>query len=215
MNIVKFEFSLFGINTYAVFDPDTKDCAVIDPGMSSPEEREAVREFIVSNGLHLTHIINTHLHIDHAIGNSWLKAAFPDAEVYANDADAPLGERLLQQAQMFGLPINVDSVKNFHHIRQGDKIHIGNGTLEVIHVPGHSPGGVALYDKADGFLISGDSLFAGSIGRTDLPGGSMSDLVSHVKDRLLTLPPSTVVYPGHGEPTTIGHEAKTNPFLIY
>lgn len=213
MNIVKFAFSLFGINTYAVYDPDTHDCAIIDPGMINDEERRAVSNFIESNSLHLTHIINTHLHIDHAIGNHWLKSEYPDADTYANDADAPLGARMLQQAQMFGLHITPDSVKDFHNIKQGDKIRIGNGELDVIHVPGHSPGGIALYDAKDGFLIAGDSLFQGSVGRTDLPGGSMTQLIDSVTSRLLSLPPETVVYPGHGPHTTIGHERKYNPYL--
>lgn len=103
MKIARFEFSLFGINTYAVFDPDSKECAIIDPGMSTDQERKAVERFITDNGLKLTHIINTHLHIDHAIGNFWLKSHFP-APVEAHDSDLPLGLRMTEQAAMFGIP---------------------------------------------------------------------------------------------------------------
>ena len=99
-------------------------------------------------------------------------------------------------------------------LKDGEKIVIGDGELTVIHVPGHSPGGIALYDKEGGYVISGDSLFAGSIGRTDLPGGDMRQLIGAVKSRLLTLPPDTVVYPGHGPATTIARERASNPFLI-
>ncbi|MDE7080907.1 MAG: MBL fold metallo-hydrolase [Muribaculaceae bacterium] len=212
MKIARFEFSLFGINTYAVFDPATRECAIIDPGMSSEPERKAIEHFITDNGLTLTHIINTHLHIDHAIGNSWLKSHFP-APVEAHEADLPLGSRMMEQAAMFGIPIDTEAVVIDRPLHNGDSIKIGHGTLEVIHVPGHSKGSIALYDKADGFLISGDALFAGSVGRTDLPGGNGSQLIDSITTRLLTLPPDTVVYPGHGPATTIGHEAATNPFL--
>lgn len=212
MKIARFEFSLFGINTYAVFDPDSKECAIIDPGMSTYQERKAVERFITDNGLKLTHIINTHLHIDHAIGNFWLKSHFP-APVEAHDSDLPLGLRMTEQAAMFGIPSDSEAVEIDQCLHDGDFIRIGSGFLQVIHVPGHSKGSIALYDKADGFLISGDALFAGSVGRSDLPGGNGKELINSISTRLLTLPSDTVVYPGHGPATTIGHEAATNPFL--
>ncbi len=212
MKIARFEFSLFGINTYAVFDPETHDCAIIDPGMSDRREREAIANFLNTNDLVLTHIINTHLHIDHAIGNEWLRKHY-SAKVLANEADMPLGSRMIEQGRMFGLPMEVDSVEIDRKIEAGDIIKIGNGELEVISVPGHSKGSIALYDKADGFLISGDTLFAGSVGRTDLPGGSTHELMESIRNNILTLPDSTVVYPGHGPATTIGHEKRSNPFL--
>lgn len=212
MKIARFEFSLFGINTYAVFDPETGDCAIIDPGMSSDRERNAIANFLKSNNLTLTHIINTHLHIDHAIGNSWLQYVY-SAPVLANVADLPLGARMVEQATMFGIPMEVETVKIDRKLEQGDIIKIGNGELKVLHVPGHSRGSIALYDEADGFLISGDALFANSIGRTDLPGGSMPVLLDSIKSRLLTLPDDTIVYPGHGPATTIGRERQSNPYL--
>lgn len=212
MKIVRFEFALFGINTYAVFDPETKECAIIDPGMSSAAERDAIARFLENNDLHLTHIINTHLHIDHAIGNDWLKSEY-GAPVYAHDLDLPLGSSLADQAMMFGLNMQIPNVESDHSLHQGDIIKIGHGELKVLHVPGHSQGSVALYDEADGFVVTGDALFAGSVGRTDLPGGSMPQLIASIESRLLTLPPDTVVYPGHGPATTIGHELHTNPFL--
>lgn len=212
MKISRFEFSLFGINTYAVVDPDTKDCAIIDPGMSDEEEREAVARFLKNNGLHLTHVINTHLHVDHAIGNEWLRRTY-GSPVAANKEDLVLGTRMMEQAAMFGLPLEVENVTLDRELRQGDIIKVGNGELKVLEVPGHSRGSIALYDEADGFLISGDALFAGSIGRTDLPGGSMPQLVHSIRSRLLTLPGDTIVYPGHGPATTISHELKSNPFL--
>lgn len=212
MKIAKFGLSLFGINTYIVWDTDTKECAVIDPGMISKQEEEAMTAFIEREHLVPTHLINTHLHIDHAIGNRFVEKKY-GLTAEAHPADAPLGERIAAQAEQFGLPFDVESVTIGRQLNDGDIIRIGNGLLHVIHVPGHSPGGIALYDKEDGFLISGDALFQGSIGRTDLPGGSHSTLLSSIKDKLLTLPEDTTVFPGHGPATTIGDEIRHNPFF--
>lgn len=212
MKVYKFEFSLFGINTYVVVDETTKKCAIIDPGMMDSEEDEAMSGFIERNGLTVTHIINTHLHVDHAIGDKKASELF-NAPILAHKDDEFLGTRMQQQAQMFGIGERVDDVSITSYLNEGDTIKIGNGELRVIHVPGHSPGGIALYDAADGFVIAGDSLFAGSVGRTDLPGGDMPTLIDAVKRKLLTLPPSTVVYPGHGPATTISMERARNPYL--
>lgn len=212
MKVAKFEFSLFGINTYVVVDEATRKCAIIDPGMINREEEDAMKKFVISNNLTVTHIINTHLHIDHAIGNIKAAALF-DAPISAHKEDEFLGERMKQQAQMFGISEKVADVSINSYLTDGDIIKIGEGELTVLHVPGHSPGGIALYDKKDGFVISGDSLFAGSIGRTDLPGGDMTTLLNSVKSKLMTLPDSTIVYPGHGPATTIGRERNSNPFL--
>ena len=125
----------------------------------------------------------------------------------------PLGERMKEQAMMFGIDRDFSGVDISSYLTDGEIIKIGNGELEVICVPGHSPGSVALYDKADGFVIVGDALFQGSIGRTDLPGGDYRTLIGSITKRLLTLPDDTVVYPGHGAPTTIGEEKRSNPYL--
>lgn len=212
MKIVQFEFCLFGINTYIVYDPTSKECAIIDPGMINSEEQEVIEKYMERNELKLKYIINTHLHIDHVAGDSWVKNRY-NAQILAHKDDEVLGNRLEQQAQMFGLPLDVSSIKIDRYLKPGDKIKIGEGELEVIHVPGHSRGSIALYDKEDGFVISGDALFAGSIGRTDLPGGSMPQLLDSIKTRLLTLPEKTLVFSGHGAPTTIGREKQLNPYL--
>lgn len=212
MEIAVFQLSLFGINTYLLFDEDEKKCAVIDPGMSNPEEEKAIENFISEKGLTLTHIINTHLHIDHVAGVPFLKKKY-GAPVLAHKGDEFMGQRLADQARMFGMNMNLDNIEISQYLEDGDIIKIGNGELEVISVPGHSKGSVALYDKKDGFLISGDALFQGSIGRTDLPGGNYSELITNINNRLLTLPDDTVVFPGHGPSTTIGREKRSNPFL--
>lgn len=213
MEIAQFQFSLFGINTYVVWDPATNKCAIIDPGMINEEEELAMENFVSRNNLTVTHIINTHLHIDHAIGASFATKKF-GAPIHAHPDDLPLGERIDEQARMFGVQGKVENVKIDRLLKDGDVIEIGEGQLEVIHVPGHSPGSIALYDKEDKFLISGDALFANSVGRADLPGGNMNQLITAIKSRLLTLPEETVVFPGHGPATTIGREKRSNPFLI-
>lgn len=212
MKIAIFQFSLFGINTYVVYDPKTRDCAVVDPGMINEEEQKAMDDFIAREKLRLTHIINTHLHLDHAVGNDYLKTKY-GAPVLASKDDEPLGMRMREQAAMFGIGKDFKGVEITDYLEDGDIIRIGDGELKVIDVPGHSQGSVALYDEADGFIIVGDALFNGSIGRTDLPGGDYRQLIKSINDRLLTLPPDTVVYSGHGPATTIGKEKDTNPFF--
>lgn len=212
MKVTRFTFSLFGINTYVVSDPATKACAIIDPGMLAPEENEAMTRFIEREGLKVEHLINTHMHIDHVAGNSFVTDRY-GVPVSGHVKDATLAERVEMQAQQFGLPPVVHSFKIDVPLTEGDVIKIGEGSLKVLHVPGHSPGSIVLYDEADGFLIAGDVLFRGSIGRTDLPGGDFDTLISGITTKLMTLPGDTVVYPGHGEPTTIAHERSSNPFI--
>lgn len=212
MKLVKFGFSLFGINTYVVVDESTKSCAVIDPGMIDAEEENALVDYIEREGLTVTHVINTHLHVDHAVGDKFVAEKFR-VPVLGHRNDEVLGERLQQQAQMFGMREKLDSISLTSYLEDGEKVRIGNGELEVLHVPGHSRGSVALYDREGKFVIVGDALFAGSIGRTDLPGGDFGTLVKSIKDKLLSLPDDTAVYPGHGPATTIGRERRNNPYL--
>ena len=212
MKVVIFQFSLFGINTYLIYDPETLECVVVDPGMSSPEEEKAISDYIEKNNLKLTQIINTHLHIDHVVGIPFLKKKY-NAPLLANRGDESLGERVDLQSRMFGLDLNLDGIEISQYLEDGDKIKIGKGELEVIAVPGHSKGSITLYDPTDKFLISGDALFKGSIGRTDLPGGDYKELIGNITSRLLSLPDNTVVFPGHGPSTTIGDEKMNNPFL--
>lgn len=213
LKVARFGFYMFGINTYVVYDPEKKEAAIIDPGMSRKEEFEAMEKFIEREGLKVTHLINTHLHIDHAIADNWVKTKY-GVPVEANVDDAILGERLMQQAQMFGLQSSDVAVEIDTKLKEGDIVKIGNGELKVIHVPGHSPGSICLYDEKDGFVIVGDALFEGSIGRTDLPGGNYRQLIDAIKSKLLTLPKETAVFSGHGDATSIGRELERNPYLV-
>lgn len=212
MKIAKFEFSLFGINNYIVYDPIEKKAAMVDAGMILDEERHAVAKFLEREGLELVDIIDTHLHVDHAIGVHYLKEKY-NAPFLACKDDEFLGERLRQQASSFGIDADVAEATIDHYLKDGDTIKIGEGELHVLQVPGHSPGSIALYDKEDGFVITGDALFQGSVGRADLPGGDGAQLIDSIQKKLMTLPDDTVVYPGHGPATTIGRERRANPFL--
>lgn len=212
MKIIRLEFNGFAENTYIVYDPATRDCAIIDPGMMRPDENERIREVIEENNLHPVHLINTHMHIDHVAGNDYISRTY-SLPLSAHRQDEFLGQRVQQQAHMFGMADRIRPVEITTYLNAGDEIKIGEGLLKVIHVPGHSPGSIALYDPQGRFVITGDALFAGSIGRTDLPGGSHETLISAIETNLLTLPDDTTVYPGHGGATTIGEEKVTNPFF--
>ena len=212
MKIKTFPLLLFGVNAYVAYDPEEKEAAIVDPGIVDSREVDTIDNFLKQHDLKVVAVINTHLHIDHAIANKGVADKY-GVPVMAHPDDDFLGENLADQAREFGLPVKVDGAGVTRHLKDGDEIKIGGGALKVIHVPGHSPGGIGLYDEADGFLISGDSLFEGSIGRTDLPGGNLAKLLQSIKTKFYTLPDDTVVYPGHGPKTTIGREKKTNPYV--
>lgn len=212
MKVAIFELQLFGVNCYVVYDPIEKKAAIIDPGIIDTRELDAIDNFIKRNELTVVYIINTHLHIDHAIANTGVAEKY-GVDVLAHQDDMFLGEHMNSQARQFGLPIKVDNAGVTGFLKDGDIIKIGSGELEVLHVPGHSPGCIALYDRKDGFLISGDTLFDESVGRTDLPGGDIGKLLDSIKKKLYSLPDSTIVYPGHGPATTIGKEKVSNPYV--
>lgn len=213
MKIARFEFNLFGVNTYIVWDEATRQAAVIDPGMQTDAEALQLDEFIKAHGLNVVHLINTHLHIDHTLGNDHIINKY-NLATEAHQGDATLGLARAEQARMFHLPIAAPSPLAISvSLKQGNEIAIGSGSLKVIEVPGHSQGSIALYDAKDGFVITGDALFNGSIGRTDLPGGDYATLIKAIQTQLLTLPDATVVYPGHGPATTIGDEKRQNPYI--
>lgn len=212
MKVSRFAFNMFGVNTYVVYDPETRDAAVIDPGMIDDEERHAIDNFIERNHLKVRQLINTHAHLDHLFGNDYIRNKY-NVKTSASELDSFLSDNLTEQAAQFHLkgvsgsaPIDVKLV-------DGDEIPIGAGLLKVIAVPGHSPGSLALYDEKDGWVITGDALFQGSIGRTDLPGGNHAQLVKAITEKLLSLPDNVVVLPGHGPETTIGSEKISNPYL--
>ncbi len=215
LHIKQFAFNPFAESTFVVFDETSREAAVVDPGMASEAERSRLDTFIRDNKLKITQIINTHLHVDHCFGANYVRSRY-GVPVKANKADAFLGESVAAQTRTFGV-IPSDGqpagVAIDEPLNDGDTIKIGSDSLKVLHVPGHSPGSIALYSADGRFVITGDALFQGSIGRTDLPGGSMDQLIRSIRTKLLILPDDTLVLPGHGPATTIGDEKKYNPFL--
>ena len=205
-----FVVSDFGVNSFVLYD-ETAECVIIDPGFYSRNEREKLTDFIAENNLTPVKVLNTHCHVDHVFGNRFIITTY-NIPLLANKADEFLLSNLSSFANIFGLSAE-QSPGIDQYINDGDPVAFGKSSLLVIHVPGHSPGSLAFYNKEGNFLIAGDTLFKGSIGRTDLPGGDYDTLISNIRNKLLSLPPETVVYPGHGSSTSIKDEHDTNPFL--
>lgn len=212
IRLKRFEFNPFGENTYLVWDADTLEAAIIDPGMSSVMECDQVDSFLSDYSLKLKAILLTHIHIDHILGLQHLKQKY-GAEVIAHQADEFLGQRCTDQARMFHLPYEVAPVAVDRFIEEGIAIKLGHSEVKALHAPGHSPGSLLYYIPSGGILFSGDVLFLGSIGRTDLPGGDYATLISSIHKKILTLPVTTKVYPGHGPSTTIADEMRSNPYI--
>lgn len=212
LKVKQFVFNPFGESTYLVFNPSTRDAIVIDPGMGEKSEINEFDKFVADNSLKLQGIVNTHLHLDHCFGANYVKDRY-GVPVSAHIADEFLGNDIDEQARRFGIILHHKGVMIDAPLADGDTITIGDESLEVIHTPGHSPGGICLYSADNHFLISGDTLFNGSVGRTDLPGSNHSSLLDSIHRRLFSLPDDTLVLPGHGPATTIGAEKASNPFL--
>ena len=192
-------------NCFILGCEETLESAVIDPG----DDTDKILMILAEQRLTLKKIINTHGHFDHVGGNKRLKEA-SGAPILIHSQDAHMLTHLSASAQAFGLSAE-NSPAPDRLIEEGDTITFGNITLKVIHTPGHTPGGISLY--TDGHLFVGDTLFAGSIGRTDFPGGDYDTLIASVQKKLFTLGDDVIVYTGHGPETTIGREKKTNPFV--
>lgn len=212
MKVSRFSFNMFGVNTYVLWDEKSKDAIIIDPGMVDDNERSILDCFIESNNLKPTHLINTHIHIDHSFGIAHVSKKY-GLKLKCNSADQFLAERLREQARMFGLNISIDELKIEVDLKDGDKLLLNNEEIHILQVPGHSPGSIVIYAPESAFVISGDVLFNSSIGRSDLPGGNHKQLIEAINSKLMTLPPYTTVYPGHGPATTIGDEKLNNPYL--
>ena len=211
LKIKSFTFNPYQENTYLIFD-DSKEAVVIDPGNYEAYENESISKFIDENKLQLKKIILTHCHLDHCLGNKYLN------EKYGAELLIPFDERDLYKnveniATLFGFA-NYSHLDENEYLKEKDKIEFGDIKLDVLFLPGHSPGHLAFYFKNDNVCFSGDVLFYNSIGRTDLPGGDYDTLINSIKNKLFLLNPDTIIYSGHGPKTILKNEMKNNPFLI-
>ncbi len=205
MIIEKLEVGPIMANCYILGCEQTKQAAVIDPG----DDADRILMALAKAELKVKYLINTHGHFDHVGANKRMKEV-TGARIAIHPDDEPMLGELSSSALNFGLSAENSPPADIH-LKHGDEISFGNITLKVIHTPGHSRGGICLYTR--GHLFAGDTLFAGSIGRTDLPGGDYDTLISSIKEKLLILDEKTIVYTGHGPETTIGAEKRMNPFL--
>ncbi len=210
LTVKSFVFNPIQENTYVLYN-EKDACCIIDPGCYFGQERKQLEDFFDTAGLYPKILLNTHCHLDHVFGNKFIH------ERYGLDLHIHEREKIvLDFAAEAGLRWNMP-FENYrgplHYLKAGDLVQLGDDTLEVRFTPGHSPGHICFYCREQQFIISGDVLFRLGIGRTDLPGGDHQTLLSSIREQLFSLPDEVVVYPGHGEPTTIGFEKSNNPFL--
>ena len=209
LNVAAFTFNPFQENTYVLHDG--KQAILVDPGCSTSAEERELEGWLAENGLEPVRLVLTHAHIDHVLGCAWAHERYALLPELHRD-DLPLLRIAPRQGDLYGVPCD-PSPEPERFIAEGETIRLNDDELKVLFVPGHAPGHIALYSEAQRFIISGDVLFQGSIGRTDLPGGDYDTLIRSIKEQLLTLGDDVRVYSGHGPETTIGRERRMNSFL--
>jgi len=212
IQICQFVFNEFQENTYVLYD-ETKECVIFDPGCHHPSDYKMLTDFISANELKPVKLVNTHCHIDHVLGNPFVSKKYGVA-LHLHKDELQTYRDTGRWAEMFGLVMEeIPEEKVF--IDEGDQLKFGNSTLDIFFTPGHSVASLTFYNRAEKICISGDVLFQGSIGRTDLPGGNFDTLINSIKTKLFTLDDDTKVFSGHGNSTTIGEERMHNPFLTH
>jgi glyoxylase-like metal-dependent hydrolase (beta-lactamase superfamily II) len=210
IQIQTYTFNAFEENTYILYD-QARDCVIIDPGCYDKSEKQELQNFIEDNKLQVKYLLNTHCHIDHVLGNAFVKHTYK-VDLCIHRADEAVLRAVESYASAYGFPQYEPTLPE-HFLDEGDTVKFGDSSLAVLFVPGHAPGHIAFYSKDQKFCIGGDVLFQSSIGRTDLPGGDFNTLIKSIRTKLFPLGDDVTVYPGHGGSTTIGVERKYNPFL--
>ena len=195
---------------YLLWD-NTQEAILVDPGCCSPNEQERLKKFVAEEGLKPRFLVNTHAHFDHVMGNAFVCAQW-GIQTYIHPAEQYMLKNAVSYCRAFGMEIEQPPVDTLP-VSEQEPLRFGCSTLQVLETPGHSPGGICLYAPLEGLLITGDTLFAGSIGRTDLPGGDYGQLMDSIQIKLLPLDASLRVLPGHGPESTLGYERLHNPFL--
>jgi hydroxyacylglutathione hydrolase len=209
--VSRFVFNSFGVNTYILSD-DSGKCLIVDPGCQGTEEETALADFINTNHLQPVGMVNTHFHIDHIIGNTFVCNKF-NLRPQCHIKSKMFWETASEFGSVFGIKVvNLITPEDF--IEDGDSINFGNSSVQVLYTPGHADGSVCLVNHAERYVIAGDVLFRDSIGRTDLPTGNFDLLYKSITTKLFTLPDDYTVYPGHGPETSVGYEKINNPFLV-
>lgn len=210
LHVQPFTFNPFSENTYLVYN-DSKEAIIFDPGLYNSYDEQELLEYIEQNGIKPKYLINTHCHIDHIFGNTFVSEKF-SLDLHAHQLESNILKMGKASASMYGLHYR-ESVDIKVPIDEKDTIVLGRDQLKILFTPGHSPGSLSFYSEEAGFVIAGDVLFRESIGRTDLPGGDYNTLIHSIRTELFVLPENTVVYSGHGPETDIAHEKIHNPFL--
>lgn len=210
MEIIRFVFSPIEVNTYILSDNSGK-CAVIDCGCYEKAEFGKLSRFLDNKSLEPVLLLNTHCHLDHIFGNKMFLEKY-NIRTYCHGNEETNRKDSIIHADIFRLKMEIPP-EPAGLLKDGEIVTFGTTELKVLFVPGHSSGSLAFYCEKEGVVFTGDALFAGSIGRTDLSGGNYDILIHSIKTKLFVLPPSTIVYPGHGESTTIEREIKTNPYF--
>lgn len=210
ITLYTFVFNPFYENTFVVWN-NRNEAVIVDPGCYDPEEKEALRHFIQSRNLRPVALLNTHCHIDHILGNAFVCQEW-GVPLYAPAGEIQAFENVMQYGPSMGI-FPEKSPDADYLLKGGDTLDLLGVSWKVLSVPGHSPDGMCFYLESQEMIIAGDVLFRESIGRTDLPGGNHSLLLSGIRSQLFTLPDHIRVFPGHGEPTDIGHEKRYNPFM--
>ncbi|HEX2919738.1 MAG TPA: MBL fold metallo-hydrolase [Bacteroidales bacterium] len=210
MEVFRLVFSPIPVNTYILAE-ETGECAIIDCGCYDSGEFKILTDFLTKKNLKPVMLLNTHCHLDHIFGNNFMLASYK-LRAYSHILEEYNRKNSVNHSAIFGLEMEYPPEQE-GFIEDMQKISFGNTTLTALHVPGHSPGGLAFYSEKDRCVFTGDTLFAGTIGRTDLPGGNHESIMQSIKTQLFTLPGSTIVYPGHGEKTDIKTEMTYNPYF--
>ena len=207
--IQSFVFNAFQENTYVISD-ETKECVIVDPGCYDDDEKKELSDYISDHQLKVRILLNTHCHIDHILGNDFVKQKY-DTKLYIHQTEEFVLNAQKVLAPHYGFN-RYQEAKPDGYLAEGDVIEFGLQKFAVLFVPGHSPGHIAFYNEKEKVVLAGDVLFQNSVGRTDLPGGNHNTLVNSIHKKLFTFPDEVTVYPGHGGETTIGVEKRTNPF---
>lgn len=201
----------FGENTFLVFD-EANEAVIIDCGCMTAQEWKKIEDFVAQHGLTVKHHLCTHMHVDHLLGAEYVHRSYglyPEAA----PQDVEALPSISKQAELFRLPLEVNDIHIDTCLQPGETVTFGNTQLKILAVPGHSPGSIAFYDAESRSVFTGDALFAGSIGRTDLWGGDYSQLIRSIQTEILTLPDDTAIYPGHGPASTVAFEKSNNPYI--